>query len=362
MDLQLQSPFFFKLPREVRDMIYLDCWEVFGSRQHVFEHEGSTSYFPCLLEPGEQDSRNEDFEKLWRSQQAHQPKSMVHDAEWARRMSSAWQDHWRCEEAMLSCRAQGAKMNGPVTYSFLTCKRLFDEALPSLCSRLTLVLTSLSLAHKVFVFNPYIVHIRSIELSLCVPYPSLHNHIYPKTPNSSFIARQNKWHELCIALSDLCRTGALQDMTLRLDLVEEDRFWWEVRETWALSAIEEPLRRRTKLYLPELTVDAERMRPFHYATPGGQQTESRLHPGQEDRLFVYPLPSYMTSYAGKEEPKRREADFKELVRYSRRRWMREGDENAIQARLEFFNPQVHGTETVGDKMRLGGLFRGMLMS
>lgn len=243
----------------------------------------------------------------------------------------------------------------------------YYEALPSLYYHVTPVLTSLSLSHELFVTqpSPHIPRWRSVELTLAIPYATLHNHRQPFYPRSGVFQRQNSWASLCAALSQLSITGALRDVVLRLDLQEEDRFWWEVRETWALSAVQEPLRQCTTLLLPELTVDAETMRAFQFTTTREDQErkdESALL--QVEPFMVYPAPSYVTTPIRPGATERQIPDFRQLVRYSRRRWLKEGDGDGIQARLEFFNPRDHaflGLETVGEKLRSLGLLGGMLM-
>lgn len=125
-DPQLQSVFFGRLPREIRDMIYHAMWEVSGRRQHVFETGTDTAlgHFPCVLAPGEKDTRNEDFEALWNRQQERRPRSLVVDAPWAERMASPWHEHWRCEEAMRASRASGRPTGTLFLPSLLACRRM----------------------------------------------------------------------------------------------------------------------------------------------------------------------------------------------------------------------------------------------
>lgn len=241
----------------------------------------------------------------------------------------------------------------------------YHEALPSLYSRLTLVLTSLPLSHTLLVSHslPHMTKLCSLHISLGVPYAALHNHSYPLCNKTSLTPRRNIWAELCTALSDMCSSAALQDLTLRIDLNEENRFWWEVRETCALGAISGPLRKHTRLYLPELTVDVDKMRPFQFAPCGGKHGAQQPR-YQADPFLVYPLPVHLLSPKGRDNIERQASGFKNLARYSRRRWMRESGSDGIQARLEFFSPREHavaGVETIGDKMRTSDLFRGMLM-
>lgn len=201
---------------------------------------------------------------------------------------------------------------------------------------------------------------RSLELSLDVSYADLHNHNRRSSSQTNCIARKNLWAELCDAISSLGRSASLHSLVLRLDLLEDDRFWWEVRETWALSAIAGPIREVTQLRLPEITVDVSQMQTFQYgATSNALQSQdvTSLDPPSH----VYPLPPYMTSPRAKVN--RQIPDLKDLVRYSRRRWTRMGEGDGLESRLEFFSPRDHVFPewTASDKI-MRGVFRGMLMS
>ncbi|KAK8090648.1 hypothetical protein PG994_000153 [Apiospora phragmitis] len=270
-DLQRQSAFFGRLPREIRDMVYLAMWDVSGTQQHVFELEegsGHVTHFPCSMTAGEQDSRNDEFEKLWHKQQARRPRSLVEDPVWARRMSSSWYEHWKCEEAMLVSREKGKKPGTLFLPSLLMCRRMYDEALPTLYASTTLVMTSLPLAHSLLVAapSPNTRLWRSARLSLTVPYEQLHRHCA-----NEFIGRRppapHYWAELCGALSNLVRFAALRAVVVRLDLADADRAWCDVRERWALSAVRGRLARCLVLQLPELSADVDAMRPYQFLLP-----------------------------------------------------------------------------------------------
>ncbi|KAK6076004.1 hypothetical protein SCUP234_07504 [Seiridium cupressi] len=271
MEMQLQSDFFGELPREIRDMIYLQFWAA-----------------------GEKDTRNEDFEKVWR-------------------MSSTWHEHWRCEEIMLDAQAQGQEKGTLFLSNLLTCKRI------QRCTR---------------------------------------------AANSNVILRHNKWSELCTSLSNSYRFAALRNLVLRLDLEGDDRFWWEVRETWALSALHRSLRPYITLYLPDLTVDVREKRSFQYASPGEKEA-THLASMTDDPFLMYSLPPHITNPPVHGDSERMDLDFKGLVRYGRRRWTGEGTGDGVQPRLEFFTPRDQGvlvpnSEASGHNMP--GLFWAMLMS
>lgn len=249
---------------------------------------------------------------------------------------------------------------------------------------MTFILTTLPASHRFLVTNPspHLAHLRSIELSLNVPYAALHNLSGPSLPSKSpsrqdgkaepFIRkpshpRPNDWEDVCTALSDLCEHHTtLHDVAIRLDLAEDDRYWWEVRESCALGAVRGPLRSRAALQLPDLTVDVERMRGFQYRASSGDSEGEGNGPAQkpDDAFLVHPLPSYLRSSPRGGESIRLDPDFKSLERYSRRRWTRpRGVGDRLEPRLEFFTPRwqaMAGPDVVISK--LDGMFRGMLMS
>ncbi|KAK8080061.1 hypothetical protein PG997_007879 [Apiospora hydei] len=413
-DLQHQSVFFGKLPREIRDMVYLAMWDVSGTQQHVFEHEegsGHVTHFPCILAAGEQDNRNHEFEKLWRRQQALRPRSLVEDPVWAKRMSSPWNEHWKCEDAMLASREKGNKSCTLFLPSLLTCRRMYDEALPTIYASTTLVMTSLHLAHTLLVAapSPNTRLWRSAHLSLTVPYEQLHQHCAnelvgrrPPTPH--------RWAELCGALSNLVRFARLRAVVLRLDVADANRAWHDVRERWALSAVRGRLARCLVLQLPELTADVDAMRPYQFLLPPSSPHPDefyatatsenwRSHCGaityepvwksasaatrsgstSSTSTSASKLPdegptgnatssradvttSYSRSGSSSSSSGVPSIPFLRLERYPRRRWTREPTGDGVQARQEFFNPREHvvlGRERRREKIR--DLVRGFLM-
>ncbi|KAK8011149.1 hypothetical protein PG990_010114 [Apiospora arundinis] len=421
-DLQHQSTFFGRLPREIRDMVYLAMWDVSGTHQHVFEYAegcGEVTHFPCILATGEEDSRNDEFEKLWRQQQARRPRSLVEDPVWARRMSSTWHEHWKCEEAMLASREEGRKPGTLFLPSLLTCKRMYDEALPTVYASTTLVLTSLSLAHTMLVAAPSPnTHLwRSVQLSLAVPYEMLHRH-----RANDFVGRRpptpHYWAEVCGALSNLVRFAALRAVVVRLDLADSNRSWWDVRERWVTSAVRGRLARCLVLQLPELTADVDAMRPYQFIQPDSTSsfnpsddhvtTERPIDNDNDDddddgrrncisNMYELEMKEATATAAIKStssapqtplspptETSRRDVNrrasanpspgkaaissdsdggvpsipFMRLERYQRRRWSRETVGDGIQARQEFFNPREHVVLNRSRRReKLRGLFR-----
>ncbi|KAH9889708.1 hypothetical protein F4778DRAFT_387922 [Xylariomycetidae sp. FL2044] len=304
---QLDSTFFGRLPLEIREMIYAECWVVSGVKQHVFriknkDDESRLAHCPCVLGPAEADPRNDEMDRMMCTchRMARLSRGFVVKKEWVPRFASTWNDHWRCEEEEEEKKKKeeeeekkkkkeeeegvtAGDQGRPRTLFLpilLTCKRMYMESLRSLYSTVTLVFTDLSLAHA-FLVRPAMSRTRamttpllltSLHFSLAVPFDTLHQHRLSEDPH----ADPGPWAELCTALSDLVRFAALRRVSIRLDLADDaggDRFWWQVRERWILSPVRGMLARRLTVYLPE-TTHVEWSRPYQYADDGGGGDES----------------------------------------------------------------------------------------
>lgn len=257
---------------------------------------------------------------------------------------------------------------------------------------------------------------QAARLSLTVPYEQLHRH-----RTNDYVGCHSPaphcWAELCGALSNLVRFAALRAVSLRLDVADADRFWWEVRERWVLSAVRGRLARCLVLQLPELTADVDTMRPYQFLPPppnplcssttelsGSGDDASAVDPTTPENRSRYSVPAphkpLWKSAATSPPPESAEEamrnteypststtpspetpppdsgsespggvgggvppiPFMRLERYQRRRWSREPVGDGVQARLEFFNPREHkvlSRERRREKIR--GLFRGLLM-
>ena len=120
--LQLDSSFFGMLPPEIREMIYSEFWTVSGLRQHVFTSDGGLTHCPCLLTAGKDDDKSDEFEEVWQNRRRSRTGSIVVDEKWASRFSSSWNDHWICEEEMLSDTTRNPRTL--FLPALLTCKRM----------------------------------------------------------------------------------------------------------------------------------------------------------------------------------------------------------------------------------------------
>lgn len=114
INTQSESVFFTRLPREIRDAIYLELWGSCGRRQHIVHHgipaDRHFCRWSCSTEYEVQDRRQREIEELRRRLGVALGQEMTgeHDPEvksYARRLQSPWMNHWACGER--AARAYG---------------------------------------------------------------------------------------------------------------------------------------------------------------------------------------------------------------------------------------------------------------
>ncbi|KAL7629852.1 hypothetical protein AAE478_001375 [Parahypoxylon ruwenzoriense] len=271
-DLQLGSTLFGRLPLEIRDMIFAECWVASGPKQHVFLRNDRLTHSPCVLAPDEPDERLDELQRMFRVQESprrSRTRSLVLDDKWATRFSSPWHEHWRCEEEM---KEMTAEENGTNRSCSSPPRRTVFLPLLLTCRR-----TTSSQLH-------------SLAFSLALPFNTLHQHRLKDSPGP--------WADLCTALSDLVRFAALREVTLRLGLTSvsvdngngagegsvdvgsdgQPYAWWQVRERWVLSAVRGMLARRLVVQLPRAEPThrcPEWARPYNYPDRGDGEGESK---------------------------------------------------------------------------------------
>ncbi|KAK4201049.1 hypothetical protein QBC40DRAFT_172567 [Triangularia verruculosa] len=168
------SPFFSMLPPEIRDMIYQDVWSTIGSKQHIYKDNERWSHVPCIADYSTGDNR---FEKF--TQSARGSEEEYH---WVKRLKSEWCYHWCCEQSTPSWQRiqdernmlwkdENVKQASPsgLMSLLLVCKRMYHEALPSLCANTTFIFTDLSEAHEwlsLYGGSPEKLPIRSLEICI----------------------------------------------------------------------------------------------------------------------------------------------------------------------------------------------------
>ncbi|KAK3316803.1 hypothetical protein B0H66DRAFT_305904 [Apodospora peruviana] len=120
---QSQSAFVAILPREVRDLIYLELWRSSGLRQHiVFHYESNGSHFcrwSCTTEYDVRDKLQADIEAEIPFCR-HLGGNFRSARESGHRLLSPWMNHWACgEDAAEACGIQA--VNGMTTSAVSTC-------------------------------------------------------------------------------------------------------------------------------------------------------------------------------------------------------------------------------------------------
>ena len=109
---QPQSPL-LALPREIRNLIYLELWRSAGLRQHILWHHGERHYdepdydepphfcrWPCRTEFQVDDPVQADIQEKWEQMIRQHGLSRVRQEHWrlARRLRSPWLNHVNCGE------------------------------------------------------------------------------------------------------------------------------------------------------------------------------------------------------------------------------------------------------------------------
>ncbi|VUC27031.1 unnamed protein product [Clonostachys rosea] len=107
---QSRSAFVTRLPREVRDAIYLELWRSIGLRQHIVSHRDQENGGPeppgwhfcrwrCITDFEVEDRLQQEIELL-RIEQAQdtEPSGLVYSIPYQKRLASPWHNHWACGE------------------------------------------------------------------------------------------------------------------------------------------------------------------------------------------------------------------------------------------------------------------------
>lgn len=123
---QAASPFFERLPAEIRHRIYEELWRLHDTRWHIHTVEGGhvAPVFPCLCAPDDEDTRYANF----------RASREEHVVVWENRLRSPWNTHWRCAEAAAArssrLRRRRVSPTDPIRFlpqlsaPLLVCKRM----------------------------------------------------------------------------------------------------------------------------------------------------------------------------------------------------------------------------------------------
>lgn len=130
---QTASPFFDRLPSEIRQKIYEELWNLHDTRWHVHSLSGQGvpgPVFPCITTPEEEDIRYSRFQT-----------SLSEDIGiWESRLRSPWNAHWKCAEAAAAklsrLRKRRIVPTDPIRFRplmlsspLLVCKQMWAEIL-----------------------------------------------------------------------------------------------------------------------------------------------------------------------------------------------------------------------------------------
>ncbi|KAF4857322.1 hypothetical protein CGCSCA4_v000431 [Colletotrichum siamense] len=180
---QNQSAFMSRLPREIRDAIYLELWRSHGLRQHILYHgKGEYQHFcrwPCSIEFDVQDPLQKELEEL-RARinvplgQCIQTHSWNFDIKtpYVRYLQSPWMNHWPCGEVAYEkhgikpvsglstwglscwkrdCSGPGSNLCSSSYLPMLSlCKTISEECLQSIYKSTTFIFTDMPSVQKFF--------------------------------------------------------------------------------------------------------------------------------------------------------------------------------------------------------------------
>ncbi|KAM5378787.1 hypothetical protein ACJZ2D_004260 [Fusarium nematophilum] len=177
-DPQSQSSL-LRLPREIRDAIYLEVWRTHGLRQHILSHNEwnpkeppHLCHWPCTTEFSVEDNLQQDAELL-----RLRPNSPISDGIREKalemRLISPWMNHWACgecaeevygSEAIESTSTFGMRCwknrrqpppRSPYLPMLLSCKLISEECLKSIYESTTFVFTDARTVQKLVGFCEY---------------------------------------------------------------------------------------------------------------------------------------------------------------------------------------------------------------
>ncbi|PSR80320.1 hypothetical protein BD289DRAFT_455383 [Coniella lustricola] len=255
---QLSSPFFSRLPPEIRQQIYRELLALYPLAWHIHTVGGRTlPVFPCITDPDEHDPRYEMFQTT----RGHET------MRWESRMRSPYNFHWRCAEAATAklplidrnryLSTDLVKMKMQVPAPLLVCKRMYLESVDDLRSSLIFCFTDIVTARDFLAKHKRSPSIRNITISLRIPniFAEIY---YPLTDTGEPLAhpggttlsfQRNPWQDLCRQLSLL---SPLRSLHIRLD-TEDLRPWHKrVNEKHFFELLTQIQARDYVLYLPEL--------------------------------------------------------------------------------------------------------------
>ncbi|KAK4159839.1 hypothetical protein QBC43DRAFT_221082 [Cladorrhinum sp. PSN259] len=289
---QSKSPFFTVLPREIRDLIYLELWNSSSRRQHITTQKITWHHVPCRTDPAAEDVRFDSFRQS-RS-------GSLEEAVWLIRLRSEWCLHWACEEStpqwMTTPRAAletwGTASPAGFMSSLLVCKQMYLECLPSLYANTTFVFTDLVEAgrflsiygnkrdehsgRELYPIRSLELCIRTTQLMTELYYPAAELGANDDGPPASFgdnvhpgvSMDNNPWQVVCDRLVELPNLQSLRIWFDTRDLREWHKRVSETRFFAKLFSVRMTQRERFVLALPHLPAAERRTLPTHHFLEG----------------------------------------------------------------------------------------------
>ncbi|WQF79310.1 hypothetical protein CDEST_04324 [Colletotrichum destructivum] len=144
---------FSQLPPEIRHQIYQEYWVVSGVSRHAFLHNGKLVHSPCITDHEAPDERQAGVAKAFTAS-GSKAEVQSHPL-WAKRMTSKWCNHWRCEELWQDIQ-DGKDFDAHKTLSYrsllLSCRWIYRECHPSLKEHQSITVTDGQTLHRVLYF------------------------------------------------------------------------------------------------------------------------------------------------------------------------------------------------------------------
>ncbi|OIW32616.1 hypothetical protein CONLIGDRAFT_699438 [Coniochaeta ligniaria NRRL 30616] len=169
---QPTSPFFGRLPPEIRHQIYDAILHSAGRTQHIYKSDtgpgAAVTHTRCRIDPDDEDLREQRYFETFDEDAVVglSNEDLIYDQKlWRGRQYTDWCNHWQCEETLDT--EQFSAFLGPL----LVCKRMRDEFLPVVYSSLTFSFINTPALSRFLATTSsrYLALIRSVHLIWCAP-------------------------------------------------------------------------------------------------------------------------------------------------------------------------------------------------
>lgn len=115
---------FFRLPVEIRELIYNEIWRTAGLRQHILIRNGYYTHIRCITDHNAPDERQVEVGRLWGTEIRPFTQGLPSNGLWNRRLNSGWSNHWKCEERAASRSSSTVLDPAPFLPMLLVCKQM----------------------------------------------------------------------------------------------------------------------------------------------------------------------------------------------------------------------------------------------